>query len=257
MRIVEWEIVSKCNYKCNYCLLPNYDYIKDKIDIKNFIKMLNENYNDIEIFCFGGEPFLHKDIKYIINTFNEFDQKFVIQSNLSNYSIMKIIKNNIGNFKLNGSIHPSQINIKSCIDDFKLLFEYAKDNNVYINSIDIMYSSSVAIRYFNILNDIFPKVFKVVPIAGFYEEDSDNLTSEYNSAKSIYRNVKFENILNTQYGMQRSDVWEKQNKGEISPYGKSCYYNDNYILYDSMFIKYNCCYRENNNICNHTKCFCM
>ena len=64
-KIVEWEIVSKCNYKCNYCLLPNYDYIRDQNDIETFIGMLNNNYKNIEIFCFGGEPFLHKNIKFI------------------------------------------------------------------------------------------------------------------------------------------------------------------------------------------------
>ena len=121
-----------------------------------------------------------------------------------------------------------------------------------------MYSSYDAIRYFNILNALFPKVFKVIPIAGFYEEDSDILTTEYNIAKMTYHNVRFENILNKQYGIQRSDVWEKQNLGDISPKGKQCYYKDQYVLYDSMFRKYNCCYREVvESICTNKKCFCM
>ena len=115
MKIIEWEIVSKCNYKCNYCLLPNYDYVKDNTEIEKFIESLNINYPDEEIFCFGGEPFLHKDIKYIIETFNKFNQKFVIQSNMSKYSINKIINESLSDFKINGSIHPSQIKLKELV----------------------------------------------------------------------------------------------------------------------------------------------
>ena len=86
---VEWEVTLKCNYSCFYCtnLDQSLNTVTDKPQLKNFIKSLGEKYPNVEVFVFGGEPFLHPHIDYIIECFNEFNVPFVIQTNLSKKSV--------------------------------------------------------------------------------------------------------------------------------------------------------------------------
>ena len=90
--IVEWECILDCNYNCKYCtngrntvLDKPIKHIEDPVKIYNFLSMLKNNYPDSELFLFGGEPFLHPKIDFIINTLNELNMKFVIQTNFSYY----------------------------------------------------------------------------------------------------------------------------------------------------------------------------
>ena len=99
--IVEWELTLKCNYSCDYCglLRPIKEQTNEKILYK-FIKNLNKKYSTKEIFLFGGEPFLHPKIEFIIKTLQLFNQPFMIQSNLSNTSTKVIQSINVKPFKL-------------------------------------------------------------------------------------------------------------------------------------------------------------
>ena len=122
--LVEWEITLKCNYKCSYCCSTNTrptEYrpnsagqappVLDKNQIREFIQMLGETYPGIEIFVFGGEPFVHPRIEYIIETFNEYNIPFVIQTNLSKHST-KIMNRIDAPFTLQVSIHPTEVKLE-------------------------------------------------------------------------------------------------------------------------------------------------
>jgi MoaA/NifB/PqqE/SkfB family radical SAM enzyme len=88
--------------------------------IYDFIKMLGDTYPGIEIFVFGGEPFVHPKIAYIIKCFNEFNIPFVIQTNFSKHSI-KVMKTITDPFRINISIHPTEIALEDMLSCSRLI----------------------------------------------------------------------------------------------------------------------------------------
>lgn len=254
-KIQEWEITSKCNYNCWYCSLPNIKTESNKKVLKNFMDKLDTN---TELFLFGGEPFLHPEVKFILNYLDKIKQPFVVQSNLSTISIKKIISENLKNFLLQGSVHPSEINLKSLISNLNKLKQLCIDNSITIRRIDIMYIGKKSLIYYREVQKIFPEICYMLPIAGFYENESNKFTKEYNSIrfKRMYSWIRFEENYIKEYSKFRSELWEDQNDGKFTTFGKPCPYD--YTLWDSKLNKTNCCYRENTNgICNKKGCFWM
>jgi len=250
-KIVEWEITLKCNYKCVYCtnLDPSIRPELDEEKIKSFIKTLGEKYPNVEIFVFGGEPFVHPKIEFIIKTFNEFSIPFVIQTNFSNYS-RKIIEQIKEPFKVNISIHPTETSIKDIVDGLK-------ETEVNIKIIDVMYTGKEAIDYYFAIKKSFShdNLF-LTPVTDFGDGYSDTLLSQYQSLKnnSIYKKIiNFEDI--DRFGRQRSELWLDSN---FNTFGKPCLYKDKYFLYAPNLDLYNCCYRiKTDDICRKPKCFLM
>ena len=250
-KIVEWEITLKCNYKCEYCtnLDPSIRPELDEEKIKQFIKSLGDNYPGIEIFVFGGEPFVHPKIEFIIKTFNEFNIPFVIQTNFSNYS-RKIISKIKEPFKINISVHPTETSIEDIVQGLKI-------TKVNIKTIDVMYTGKESIDYyFAVKKSINHDNLFLTPVTDFGDGHSDTLLAQYLSLKNnlIYRKIiQFENI--ERLGKQRSDLWIDSN---FSTFGKPCLYKDKYFLYSPNLDLYNCCYRiKVNKLCPKTKCFLM
>lgn len=254
LKLQEWEIISQCNYNCSYCSLPNFKMELDEKVLKKFMNNLNK---DLELFLFGGEPFLHKKISFIINYLNTINQPYVIQSNLSTQSIrsMKEIKDS---YQVQGSIHPSEISLEQLEENLNTLKELELNKKLLIRRIDIMYIGKESLKYYRIVQKIFPDICFLLPISGFYENDSCIANKEYNSMrhKKIFSWIRFEENYIEEYLKFRSELWEDQCTGEFSTYGKPCPYD--YTLWDSKLDKYNCCYRENTNgICAKRGCFWM
>jgi organic radical activating enzyme len=251
--IIEWELISTCNYNCNYCSLPNIKAEHNLIKINTFIEETLLPYRNEELFCFGGEPFLNNNIDYIISKLIKEKQNFIIQTNASKKSIdvMKLLNNKID---IQISIHPSQINLED-IEEY--ILQLLKMKHINIKKIDIMYSHKDAIKYYLKLVKIVKDILFLIPISGFYEDESCLLTKEYNIIRrSFYSKIiKFEdNMIGDKY---RSDVWEEYCNGKTT-YNKPCMYTNNYMLFDSMLQLYNCCYRKiTNGICKEQKCFLM
>ena len=252
---IEWEIILACNYKCKYCGLLD-SKIKPIIDEKilyNFIKELNIKYKNIEIFIFGGEPFLHPKIEFIIETLQEFNQPYVIQTNLSKHSSKKIIEIN-KNININISIHPDHWD--NNLSDIVKINKYAN-----IKNIDIMFSSEKAFDIYDKII-IFYKNSVLCPVTNIGCEGYENILKMYNECRNNikYKKYNFEQtkkIYNDEE-MFRSDIWEKQNNNEIITFNKPCMYKDQFILFDPQLNNYNCCYRKNNNgICKQNACFFM
>jgi len=251
LELQEWELVSYCNYKCFYCSLPKIKTETDINKLKNFMDNLRK---DLELFCFGGEPFLHPKIKFIINYLKKINQPFVFQSNLSLKSLDIIKKNNLKNFTLQGSIHPTELSIKNLRKTINNLIILIKKNKIKLRRIDVMYSCNESIQYYQILiNSELNKNTNIylIPISGFYENDSCYWTKKYIELKN---NKKY-SWINFEEG-NRIDIWYLQCQNKLKTKGRICPYN--YILYDSMLNKYDCCYRENTQgICQHDRCFWM
>jgi Radical SAM superfamily len=248
--LVEWEITLKCNYSCHYCtnLDTSLHPVLDEDRLRDFIKMLGDTYPGVEIFVFGGEPFVHPKIEYIIKCFNEFNIPFVIQTNFSKHSI-KIMRAIKEPFKINISIHPTEISL----DEISKLFSYQPK----INVIDIMYTGKEAINYyFAVKRAIKHDNTFLTPITDFGDGISDSILGEYLALKasSVYSKIiKFEDIERN--GRQRSELWIDP---KFKTKGKPCLYKDQYFLYSPNLNLYNCCYRINTDgICPKDKCFLM
>ena len=246
---VEWEITLKCNYSCSYCtnLDQSLVQVTDKETIRQFIKSLGEKYPNVEIFIFGGEPFLHPDIDFIIECFNEYNIPFIIQTNFSKKSV--VVMNRITHpFKIQISIHPTEVKL----EQLKQLFESTVD----IRTIDVMYSGRRAISYYLKVKGLVAESVNVflTPITDFGDGISGSILEDYNKLRHDVNYNRFINFETVQHwNTFRSELWDT-----FSPKGKPCLYNGKYFLYGPNLELYNCCYREKHDgICKHDKCFLM
>lgn len=257
--LVEWELTMKCNYDCGYCGLLD-DKIKAETDegkLKAFIDMLNQNYPNTVLFLFGGEPFLHPKIDFIIDYLQSLNQPFVIQTNFSKYSVQKI-KEIDKEFDINISVHPDDVSI----DD--LLQAFGTELKVNIKNLDVMYVGKLSLSYYNAIksfnNELDPTL---TPLVNIRCEGYENALEEYNiiKHKSIYQRLyNFDDVIANVVGEdeERSIIWEKFNNREYTTLNKPCLYKDRYFLYDANLKLYNCCYRKNNDgICLNEVCFMM
>lgn len=254
-KLQEWELVSQCNYDCAYCSLPNFTMELDEEILSTFMDKLDKN---MELFLFGGEPFLHKKVSFVIDYLKKIEQPFVVQSNLSTLSVDKIIQEEITGFNLQGSIHPSEITIEELQDNLYALKVLNALGKLDLKRIDIMYIGKKSLRYYRTVQKIFPEICFMLPVSGFYEQDSCTLNKEYNIMRKqkAYSWIHFEENVVLELNKARSEVWEDQCTGKFSTFGKPCMYD--YTLWDSKLNKYNCCYRENTNgTCNQRGCFFM
>lgn len=246
---VEWEVTMKCNFKCFYCtnLDQTLNAVTDKEVIREFIKGLGEKHPGVEVFVFGGEPFLHPEIDYIIQCFNELNVPFVIQTNFSKASV-KVMSRITHPFTIQISIHPTEVRI----DQLPQLFE----SKAKIRVIDVMYTGREAILYYLKVRSLAPHVEHtfLTPIADFGDGVSGPILEDYNKLRydeHWNKFIKFEQVRH--WDTFRSELWDTYN-----PRGKPCLYNGKYFLYGPNLELYNCCYREKHNgICNHDKCFLM
>jgi organic radical activating enzyme len=253
-KIVEWELTMKCNYTCNYCtnLDQSIQPVRDKKIIFDFIKMLGDTYPGTEIFLFGGEPFLHPDIEYIIDTFNELKVPFVIQTNFSKKSVV-VMERLTSNFNINISVHPEQIKLNTLLELF------SKDlPHINKKIIDVMYTGNKAIEYYVAIKKLLKdhKDLYLTPITDFGDGVSDKLLKQYNNLREskLHRHmIDFEEVK--EFGEYRSILWADK---DFVTKDKPCLYNDRYYLYGSDLRLNNCCYREyHDGICRHEKCFLM
>lgn len=245
---VEWEITLKCNFKCFYCtnLDQTLNVVTDKEVIREFIKGLGEKYPGVEIFVFGGEPFIHPHIDHIIDCFHEFNVPFIIQTNFSKKSV-SVMKRITKPFKIQISIHPTEVKL----DQLAALFETPAD----IRTIDVMYTGRNAIPYYFKVKELSScKNIYLTPIADFGDGISGPILEDYNSLRhneNYSKFIQFETVRH--WNTFRSELWDTYN-----PKGKPCLYNGAYFLYGPNLELYNCCYREKHDgICNHDKCFLM
>lgn len=248
--LVEWEVTLKCNYKCNYCTnLENIDDTLDKDVLESFIIGLGQKHPGIEVFVFGGEPFLHPHIGFIIECMNKHGIPFVIQTNFSKKSVA-VMKRITEPFKVQISIHPTEVKLSQ----LKRLF----NNNIDIRTIDVMYTGKDALQYYFKVRDLIdPSVnLFLTPISDFGDGVSNLALIEFNRLRKhpVYSSmIRFEE--EQRVGRLRSEVW---NDPTFTTYGKPCLYDGKYFLYGPNLKMYNCCYRKNHNgICQQHKCFLM
>lgn len=247
--IVEWEVTLKCNYTCKYCtnLDPAIKPVTCENKLEDFIIKISEQYPGVELFIFGGEPFLHPKIDFIINTLNKYDVSFVIQTNLSKKSV-KVINRIKDDMTLQVSVHPSQVKIDDMI--------FPEDSSS-IRLIDVMFDSESAIKYYFKLKKQYDDKLQLTPVTDF-NNTSDHLKilKKFNEMR---RQNKFNGLIRYEstkkLGMHRSEMWEDDRSNFKN---KPCIYGERYRLYTPNLDLKNCCYRVNHDgVCKFNKCFLM
>lgn len=248
--LVEWEVTLKCNYRCSYCTnLENIDDTTDPAVLETFIIELGRKYPGIEVFVFGGEPFLHPHIGFIIECFNKHSIPFVIQTNFSKKSVA-VMKRVNSPFTIQISIHPTEVKLSQ----LQRLFA----NNINIRTVDVMYTGKQALEYYLKVRDLVPSGVNVflTPISDFGDGVSNVALMEFNRLRKhpVYSKIiRFEE--EQRVGRLRSEVW---NDPAFTTYGKPCLYDGKYFLYGPNLKLYNCCYRKNHDgTCWNYKCFLM
>ena len=249
--IVEWECILNCNHRCTYCsnghngvLKTPIMYQKDKQKVFSFIGFLKNTYPNDELFLFGGEPFLHPFIGEIVQELNNVGMNFVIQTN---FSLPQHIPENC---VIQVSAHPTEIK------DIDVFVKNIQKYQHQIRRIDVMYIGEKSI-------DVYKKILPVLrdksilflcPLADFNIKNGahNQALYEFNSLKQSY----LSKVYRFEPG-ERSFIWERMMRGEISCKNKLCQYTGKYILYDPMLNSYTCNHRQNNVICPHDHCFLM
>lgn len=262
MASIEWLLTEKCNFNCSYCGL--YNNLKapetDEIKLRNFIlkiKVLQQKMN-LEFFIFGGEPFLHPKVGFVINLLHKYNIDYKFQTNLSNFSTNKIIELNEKQkiVKLNVSVHFEQQNITSYIENIEKLIK----NNVNLNEIQIMYSHNILTEY-KILKEKFPDQKVIIySISDFLVSGFDKTLKEFNVFKKTldldFERIKVKHPVTNEI-IDRSFVWEEFLDKTISPKNKVCLLKDNFFMFDSKLNTFNCCFHEFivDGICPFDTCF--
>lgn len=71
-RVLRWDIIEACNYKCDYCIKDVYYKKKRYIPYKDAINWINVTLKNVEkpviVQLFGGEPTLHPNFWEICNS---------------------------------------------------------------------------------------------------------------------------------------------------------------------------------------------
>jgi len=250
--MIEWEITLKCNFNCDYCgLLRPIAPVLDEEKISEFIRDLNAKYPNVEWFIFGGEPFLHPKIDFIISELNKVKQPFVIQTNLSNRSTDVITKISEP-FKFYCSIHVSQLSLMDAIKNI---------TKTHPNEIHLMYTENTGKveEYYKKINIIKGKSKLILtPVSNLACSGYTDILKHYDKIKKNYI-YDTNTIIYKGKEMLRSDIWMLQNSQKESlTKGKPCMYKGKYKLFNPALQEMNCCYRKSTNgICDEQNCFFM
>jgi sulfatase maturation enzyme AslB (radical SAM superfamily) len=262
MASIEWLLTEKCNFNCSYCGL--YNNLKtpetDEVKLRNFIlkvKTLQQKLG-LEFFIFGGEPFLHTKIDFVLELLQKYNIDYKFQTNLSNFSVNKIIQlsktQNIK--KLNVSVHLTQQSINTYISNIEKLIK----NNINLEEIQIMFSHNIISEYL-ILKEKFPdNKIVIYSISDFLVSGFGDVLKEFNILKQTsnynFERIKVKHPITSEL-TDRSYVWEEFIDKKISPKGEICLLKDNFFMFDSKLNTFNCCFHEfiKDSICPFDTCF--
>jgi sulfatase maturation enzyme AslB (radical SAM superfamily) len=257
--LVEWEITLDCNFNCPYCGLRDVRIrpILDERKLTDFIASL-KSYKT-EIFCFGGEPFLHPKIDFIIRELNRNQVPYVIQTNLSPFSFEKLVYDKIDVKLLQVSIHPLKF------ENLKDFYEKAlKAFRSIIRQVSIMFLDERCFKIYELIVDWLKNENQVsfAPIGDFKVTGFLESLRKFNLyARTLYKLYRFETPKFRYAGklLTRSEIWEGIFTGRLpETKGKPCIYKNRYILFAPNLEMFNCSYRiKHDGICPNKCCFFM
>ena len=147
---IEIRLTENCNYDCTYCT-DMHDNTKDRIDV-DYIGLNNvlEQFDNPEVFIYGGEPTLHPELIPLVKHLNSFTDNIIIQTNGSNPNIIKQCS-----AKINYSYHIDH----TLLHDFVKVIDRAK-----VNEIAYMDHERADYNDYKKLKTIYGKVVQFCPV---------------------------------------------------------------------------------------------
>lgn len=148
---VDWDISSKCNFKCYYCNPQSHDGKVGFPDLdmaKRFVDKIKNDYRGVKDFAvyniFGGEPTIWKDLTEFSKHVKSVDERNVLQLLTNGNRSLAWWKHNapyIDNIIV--SVHVSQTSIVELVEKFNQLaddmcidFQLAMDIKVFDKSVE-------------------------------------------------------------------------------------------------------------------------
>lgn len=267
---VEWLLTEKCNFTCDYCGLYDNSKVQEsnRTTLTTFLIEIKAQQlvQDFDFFIFGGEPFLHPEIKYIVQELNRLDIKYTFQTNLSPTSakvIKEILEQELEHIqKLNISVHLGQQSLSTYSKIIEDLYGL-KSFRASLMNIEIMYTDITNVLAWYSLNNQFEKVRVILcPVSDFLVDGFKDILRSYNAARisKVFSDIEFEDIKEkgpNGQKKQRSLIWQDFIEKKQSPKGKPCLLKDDFKMYDSKLEVYNCCFHDriDPECCPYDTCF--
>jgi organic radical activating enzyme len=140
-------VTEKCNLACSFCnmFIPHYELPKHR-DIQLILSDVDSYFNLVDYVSIfhlvGGEPFLHPNIKdiieYILEKYSDKIDKFIITTNgtvLPREEILEVLKNN--NVILSVSNYSNKLEkLKSKVDRVLATYQHNNINHYVRNNIE-------------------------------------------------------------------------------------------------------------------------
>jgi len=219
----ELRLTEKCNQNCSYCNMHSNkeDSLFDFDGFDCFLKnnQLNEQN---ELFIYGGEPTLHKDIRKIILKYSSFFSKIIVQTNGTNLEVLENLPVNISL-----SYHKEYDNV---IDFIKKIKKYNITNINYMDSNDNY-------EDYNLLKKLVNPKKTVVQFCPLLEKDFINTTQSLKDLKNkpIFKKLQNDYHFKKINGYSNYDYWLN---------------NLNTFKNQDCYIKYHLIHMSNNKIYN-------
>ena len=254
---VDWKILDKCNYTCEYCPwkhdipLPT----QSKEELREFITSLDSN---IEVYLFGGEPFLHPRILDIIEILNEQEQIHQIHSNFSNIAIKRLEEvPSHHRVHIALTVHQTQISIDKLKEQLSRL--KALPSNIIIDDMVVMYMNKDSLEYYKVAKSFDITEIDFHPLINMGEDENSYIEDYLDKAKSIVYsrlfNFKRPSIEIDGVMLDGNEVWRDMENGTFPLNGRECLYKGDYACYTPELEKMNCLLGHmENDICTVDLC---
>ena len=186
-----------CNFKCSFChnssLINNNDY--DLIDEEDVFKYLEKRCNILDGVCIsGGEPLVQKDIKRFIEKIRSLNLKVKLDTNGSNYILLKeLIDNNLLDYvamDIKGvfSKYNNIINANTNLDNIKKSIKLIESSNI-----DYEFRTTLVHEFHNI-DDILEICSMINKKSTYYLQNFVNSEGVFNKALHSFSNEELLNM---------------------------------------------------------------
>lgn len=253
--VVNWHIIQKCNYKCDYCFAHyEKEHIKEVYHSKKDIEKLLIKVYDFFIFTYkkpirlniaGGEPTLSKNISFIIRKAREIGFNVSIITNgslvtnkfinenakyLSMYAIsidsLKIEQNlKIGRVNKNITLRKSEI-----LKQIESLKNINPNINIKINTVVNKHNFKEELYHF--INVIKPNKWKVLQALPINTKNIFCTDKQFNSFLELNNNSRILISKESKNDMTESYIM-------IDPYGRFYQNSNSHYLYSKSILENN------------------
>lgn len=209
---IEIRLSERCNYNCSYCTDLHNNSVRDtEVDLKG-LQNIFDYILEPEIFIYGGEPTLHKQLKELTDFCLIHTEDVIVQTNGSNPDVIKSLDPEV---KINYSFHSESISPTEFIKNIK---------GTNINEISIMdvgdVEDDINFKFYKQLKVLFGQKVQYCPIINSSLTDYSRnqklvaleSSDKWDSIKDDFHFIKHAN------GVSNYEVW----RDNLDSLGREC-----------------------------------